>query len=374
VARACKPLEARNEETFYVAPPCVLPSRIRLKIVGGAVNLFHRLLIDDSILQIEYSSSIPLTLSAMRNGACMHPTLNFYMDDSGTRAPNHQASQISIARPDFFAMGGILIADEDEAAARALHESFCFRWGIEYPLHSVEIRHSSQNFKWLQRGTHDYQAFMWDLTRMLSEMRIVGLACVIDRPGYEARYRQRHGRRQWHLCKTAFTIAVERAAKHALSHGRRLRVLPERCGDSEDGRIREYFHEMRLKGAPFDPKSSAAYSPLTPSELAATLYELRFKSKSSPMAQVADLLLWPMAIAGYDADYRPYAELERAGKFIECQLPERLWAERASKYSCFERLNEALRGLQKQQRPRRMSEPSKRPPYEDPAGYARHAF
>jgi hypothetical protein len=301
----------------------------------------------------------------------MHPTLNFYMDDSGTRTPNHRASKISIDRPDFFAMGGILIHEEDEAAARVLHEAFCHRWGIDYPLHSVEIRHSTQNFKWLRRDTHDYRAFMWDLTRMLSDMKLVGLACVVDRPGHEARYREKHGPHQWHLCKTAFTIAVERAAKHARSHGRRLRVLPERCSATVDARLRDYFREMRQKGTPFDPRSSAAYSPLTPTELEATLYDLRFKSKSSPMVQIADLLLWPMAIAGYNADYRPYTELERAGKFIECQLPARLWAERASKYSCFELLNEALRALPKQQRPRRMSEPSKRPPYEDLAGYAR---
>jgi hypothetical protein len=278
-----------------------------------------------------------------------------------------------VAHPDFFAMGGILINEEDEGPARALHETFCARWNIIYPLHSVEIRHSSRNFKWLQRGTQVYRNFMWDLTRTLSGMNVVGLACVIDRPGHEARYRELYGRRQWNLCKTAFSIAVERAVKHARSSGRLLRVLPERCGAAEDSRIKEYFRDLRARGMPFNAKASGGYSPLGPHELHSTLYELRFKAKSSPMAQVADLFLWPIAVAGYDADYRPYVELERAGKFIECHLPERLWEERASKYSCFERVHEAHRKLPKQQRPRRMSEPSKRPSYEDPAGYARGA-
>ena len=53
---------------------------------------------------------------------------------------------------------------------------------------------------------------------------LVGLACVVDRPGYDARYREKYGRRQWHLCQTAFSIVVERAAKYARDSGRKLRV------------------------------------------------------------------------------------------------------------------------------------------------------
>jgi hypothetical protein len=39
----------------------------------------------------------------------------------------------------------------------------------------------------------------------------VGLACVVDRPGYDARYREKYGRRQWHLCQTAWGLETTKA-------------------------------------------------------------------------------------------------------------------------------------------------------------------
>jgi hypothetical protein len=40
----------------------------------------------------------------------------------------------------------------------------------------------------------------------------LGLACVIDRPDYNHRYKEKYADERWSLCKTAFTIAVERAS------------------------------------------------------------------------------------------------------------------------------------------------------------------
>src|SRR5882757_1112212 len=160
--------------------------------------------------------------------------LNLYMDDSGTRAPNRKPLSLDPRGHEFFALGGVLINDEDEGAARSAYETFCDRWSIVYPLHSVEIRHSSRAFSWLKRGTREYQKFMADISRFLTGIRVVGLACVVDRPGYDARYREKYGRRQWHLCQTAFSIVVERAAKYARDCGRKLRVLPERSSRSDE--------------------------------------------------------------------------------------------------------------------------------------------
>jgi hypothetical protein len=83
------------------------------------------------------------------------------------------------------------------------------RWSIHYPLHSVEIRHSSNAFSWLKRGADEYEKFMRDLSRFLTKIDVVGLACVVDRPGYDMRYREKYGRRQWHLCQTAPAHAWE---------------------------------------------------------------------------------------------------------------------------------------------------------------------
>jgi hypothetical protein len=266
----------------------------------------------------------------------MPRVLNFYMDDSGTRTPNRKPLPYNPKAREFFALGGVLIDEDDEGPARKLYDDFCARWSISYPLHSVEIRHAKGNFGWLKRDTDEHARFMRDLSRLLTTMNVVGIACVIDRPGYDARYREKYGRRMWHLCQTAFCIVVERAAKQALRDARKLRVMPERSCRDDEQRLMQYFARLKKDGAPFDPQASTIYAPLGPSELHSTLYELKFKSKTSPMAQIADLFLWPIAIGGYDPANRPYVTLREAGRLIECRLDETAHASCGTKYSCFE--------------------------------------
>src|SRR5689334_9864774 len=68
--------------------------------------------------------------------------LRLYMDDSGTRHPDRNVN-LDSAMPDWFALGGILVRDEDEDACREQHASLIRRWTLDRPLHSDEIR----NFK-----------------------------------------------------------------------------------------------------------------------------------------------------------------------------------------------------------------------------------
>jgi len=266
------------------------------------------------------------------------------MDDSGTRAPNRDPLRYHKNTREFFALGGVLIDEEAEAAARKLFDEFCTRWSIGYPLHSVEIRHRRDRFLWLGRDRSERDKFMKDLSRTLLSLDILGLACVIDRPGYDARYREQYGHRQWHLCQTAFSIAVERAVKYARKIDRKLRVLPERTSKVDDDRLVRYYDDLRTSGPPFAKASSARYSPLTAIELRETLHEIRFKTKSSPMAQVADLYLWPIALAGYEPENRAYAALRCSGRLIESRLSPAQADAGGSKYSCFELVHQHQRG------------------------------
>jgi hypothetical protein len=274
----------------------------------------------------------------------MPRVLNFYMDDSGTRAPDRKPMVYNSSVREFFALGGVLINEEDEASARNLYDDFCRRWSIGYPLHSVEIRNAKKKFAWLNENVDERERFMRDLTRTLTSMNIIGIACVIDRPGYDGRYREKYGRRMWHLCQTAFCIVAERAAKQAIRDSRKLRIMPERSCKADDTRIATYFAQMKEDGAPFDRQASTAYAPLDPSQLRSTLYELRFKYKKSPLAQVADLFLHPIAVGGYDATHRPYIALKLAGRLIECHLDESQHASCGTKYSCFELVEQHKRG------------------------------
>lgn len=89
---------------------------------------------------------------------------------------------------------------------------------------------------------------------------------------------------------------------------------------------------------PFAKDNSGKYVPLTSEDFEKTLYEFKPKLKSSPMAQLADLFLWPICMGGYHASNRPFKRLMKDGKLIECHLPEENWPMLASKYSCFEKV------------------------------------
>lgn len=273
----------------------------------------------------------------MTEGQKKIPILNLYLDDSGTRHPSKKPGKMPAHGYDWFALGGILISDEDEAEARRLHAEFVAKWGIETHLHSSEIRSKNEGFLWLRGKTPEEQAaFSEDLYCMMRDAPVTGIACVIDRPGYNARYAEKYTENRWMLCKTAFSVIVERAAKFAISQGYRLRVLPEKCNKPEDAALTTYYRELRTEGLPFDAKNSGKYTPLTKDQFAATLYDLRFKAKSSPMAQFADLYLWPVCMGGYHSGNWPYRRLQEDGKLIECLLPEADHATLGSKYSCFE--------------------------------------
>lgn len=268
----------------------------------------------------------------MKNVMCL------YLDDSGTRNPDRNpGDKLGHHGHDWFALGGVIVRnDEDEADIRRAHQDLCDRWQIKAPLHSSEIRSRKDGFAWL--GSLDasgYRDFMSDLTHWITTSKLVATACVIDRPGYNQRYRDKYGPERWSLCKTAFNVVVERAAKFAISHGCRLRVDVERADKKTDRLLESYYNELRNQGLPFDPANSARYEPLSAGELKTTLYEFRKSSKESIPIQLADLCLWPICMGGYDPKNVAYASLKDAGLLIDCVLsPDRLERE-GIKYSCW---------------------------------------
>jgi len=166
---------------------------------------------------------------------------------------------------------------------------------------------------------------------------------VIDRPGYNERYQAKYGDQRWLLCRTAFSIVVERAAKYAQKLGCRLRVNVERSDKTVDARLRRYYDELRGEGPPFNADSSAKYVPLDARAFAENLYEFQTKNKTSPLMQIADICLWPMCIGGYDPDNKSYVALRTAGALVDSKLlPEEI-PSGGIKYSCWD-LQEVARG------------------------------
>ncbi len=266
----------------------------------------------------------------------MPKVMCLYLDDSGTRNPDRRVAQELTFR-DWFTLGGYISKEKDEGAIRTAHANFCENWKITYPLHSYDIRAETKDFTWLGSLTErEHRRFMSSLSQMLLSLPIIGHACVIDRPSYNDRYREKYGRQTWMLCRTAFSVVCERAAKYARKNGYKLRVYVEEGDRSADNKIRFYYDSLRTDGMPFAADASAKYAPLTAAELKDTLYDLDFKAKSSPMAQFADLYAYPIARGGYEDEYWPYVQLREKRKLLDDLLATEEVPHLGIKYSCFD--------------------------------------
>jgi hypothetical protein len=258
------------------------------------------------------------------------------MDDSGSRDPDRtRAKDPDLV--DWFGMGGIIVRDEDVLTLKRMIQEFRSRWPHpEAPLHSWEIRARKKGFAWLSNTSGAKRdRFLGELTDLMCSLPIIVHATVVDRPGYNRRYLQEYGPRRWSLCRTAFKIAVERAAKFAASNGARLRIYVEQSDKENERRLREYFNSLRTEGLPFNEQTSSKYGPLKANELARTLLEFQVKTKASLPMQVADLALWPVCKGRYQPDNLSLIALTQSGKLLDarCTTENGLLG---IKYSCFD--------------------------------------
>lgn len=267
----------------------------------------------------------------------MPKVLALYLDDSGTRNPDKKLRKGNYQFRDWFTLGGYTVNEEEEGVVRTLHANFCGDWGITYPLHSYDIRSTTKNFTWLAAlNEREFNRFMGGLSHMLLNAPVIGHGCTIDRQGYNDRYREKYGRQTWMLCQTAFSVVVERAAKQAIKHKRKLRVYVEEGDVDADAMIRSYYAKLRSEGMPFAGGGDQKYAPLTQQELFDTLHDLKFKAKTSPMAQFADLYAYPLTRGGYDPEYGPYQQLRANKRVIDDHLSAEEIPHLGVKYSCFE--------------------------------------
>ena len=273
-------------------------------------------------------------MNATRKGQEVH----LFVDDTGSRRPDHVPAEERYDGMDCFGLGGVLIDREDLRRVWDAHREFCNAWGITYPLHSYEIRGGRGNFSWLKNPERAVE-FLPELEKFLVGLPVMGIAAIIHRPGYVARYAERYEGRPWRMDKTAFSILIERSAKYARSKGRRLRVFFERSGKQEDRDIVAFMKELKAAGMPFDGDNAALYRGLEAGDFSElVLGEPKGRTKKTPMLQIADLYLYPMAKAGYDASYKPYLALMRAGRLIDAVLSSEDRPLLGIKYSCFDGL------------------------------------
>jgi len=262
-------------------------------------------------------------------------TFELYIDDSGSRNTNHKPS--NPGEKDAFGLGGILIAEEDVEGLKNSHRKVLDRFDLSCPLHSSKIRSKKDGFRWLAKEPEKEQPFYEAINTLTLEMPAYAAACVINRPGYNARYESEFDSNHWPLCKTAYSILVERCAKYAHAHDRRLRVIVERTGKNEDSKIEEYHTNLREQGAPFNADTSMIHQPLTGDELSSILMKKpSFVTKESRLMQIADLTLYPLVRGAYDPDYLPYQHLVKNEKILVIPNGKDDEVISGIKYSCFD--------------------------------------
>ena len=261
--------------------------------------------------------------------------LHLYFDDSGTRNLG-KGEIVRSDNLDYFALGGVLVFQEDAEKIVALHSKFCRSWGITYPLHSTKIRGRRKPFDWLGRDEAKNEKFLSELSSLVNQCPMKCIACVIDRPGYYTRYAGKYGKDAWDMSKTAYSILAERSAKYAIRHDAKLVVHFEESGKKEDNKVLEYAKLLKAQGMPFenaDPK----YKSLDSEKFSETILgDPNRSTKKNPMIQIADLVLFPVAKGGYDSNYKAYRFLVDNNKIVDSDLTEVEKPSQGVKYSCFD--------------------------------------
>ena len=124
----------------------------------------------------------------MTASAALSPVMHLYLDETGARHPD-RAAAVSKHGCDWFAIGGLLINEEDIDHAKAELAAFLSGWPqIRSPLHLTDMRSEHKGFAWLGKLDVEERSRFWsEYRRFLARVKVAGTACVIDRPGYVAR-------------------------------------------------------------------------------------------------------------------------------------------------------------------------------------------
>ncbi|MCJ2080670.1 DUF3800 domain-containing protein [Methylobacterium sp. J-090] len=258
-----------------------------------------------------------------------------YLDETGNRHPDKKPDPARAGR-DWFAFGGVLVRGEDNDAARTLVDEFATRWKLRVPAHLTDMQSQKKGFAWLGRETQERcDAFWNDWKDVLVTAPVIGMGCVIDRPGYVARgYLERHGNDRWLLCRSAFDITVERAAKIAKREDRKLHVVFE-ADASFNKTVVGYFENLKRNGLGFDASNSGKYDPLTKEDFGTILGRVQYKPKAFSLLQIADSYVYAMARWRYDKHYPLYRHLRDHARIADFAFPGE-GPKIGIKYYCFD--------------------------------------
>lgn len=237
------------------------------------------------------------------------PELIFYMDESGNRQPDKKADATRQGR-DWFAFGGFLIDRNLQDQTKWARDEVARQLGVRCPFHMTDMLSENKGFSWLGRLTQKERDNFWrTYLEFLGDVPVVGMGCVIDRPGYGARgYVAHYQANRWLLCRSAFDIAIERAVKYAIRSGSKLAVVFE-SDPPTDPIVKGYFAKLKADGLEFDQGRSGKYTPLSADDFRSTLTTIEARPKSNRLLQIADSYIYAIARGKYDRRFALWREL-----------------------------------------------------------------
>lgn len=258
---------------------------------------------------------------------------HLYLDESGSRDPSQSKAEND---PEWFGFGGVLVSEEKRIEVVRNFKKFYSDHDVRDPLHSVEIRSRTKKFRWLGNlSKRERDDFFADLSTTILSSPVLVHGCIINRERYRELFSQYPKEKRWRLCKSAFAIVVERAAKFAQSHGAHLVVHAEKCSKKEDRRVQTYLDEIFASGGPFKPETSRKFKPLATSEFREIVSpKIIWHSKKDILTQLADLVLFPICLNPYKGgNYGPYQDLLKHGLIVDQHVGSR--DDMKIKYYCF---------------------------------------
>lgn len=265
------------------------------------------------------------------------PIYYLYIDDSGSRFPDKKSDIVRRDGMDHFALGGILVEGKNRDFILEEYKNFIQAWDITYPLHSSEIRSMRDNFIWLESSAKQREKFLQELEIFLLKLPVIGFAAVVHRPGYNSRYKEKYEGRQWWMCKTAYSILIERTTRYVQARGGKLKIRFEEAGKKEDRAIAEYTKMLKTEGMPFASDTSAKYHSLAHEDFRSVLFgQAERKKKENAYMQIADLYLYPIAKRKYEPTYNPWVKFFEYKKVIDSFLSSDDLPYLGIKYSCFD--------------------------------------
>ncbi len=234
-----------------------------------------------------------------------------------------------------------MLRGEDHDAVK--HEIFAFmhKWKFKAPLHYTDMHSRKAGFAWLgRRPQREQEAFLAEWREILCRIPVIGIGCVVDRPGYVARgYLAKHSDK-WLLCRSAFDITVERAVKIARSERRKLHIVFEQDA-AINQTITGYFENLKENGLAFNSQNSAKYQPLSQADFAETLGRIAHKPKSHTYLQVADSYIYAICRGAYQKKYWLSRSLHEAKRLSDYCAPDELGKQVGIKLYCFDKNEKA---------------------------------